>query len=434
MSLGLGLGLAAGGRKTSIFGSIFSDGTQGFWYDYSDLSTMFQDSAGTTPAALEVQVGKILDKSGRGNHATQATGAARPVLCARLNQITKSEQLDDVVWGKTACTITPNALGTLDKIVEDTAASSHRITSPGLTASAGMATVLSFRVAPAERTRLQLTFSNTTPWAGDVAPIADFSLVGAGTVNSATGGTATITALGDGTYRITFAVVNDGAGSVAARLNLHNGTSSNYTGDGVSGLYVGEAQWEVGTTFSRYQFINTATVYDDVGFKRYLRFDTASMWLGWTLPSAFTAGTIANVSMVESAPPFTVYGPNTVNAATNVGFGLADDSVTPDARGVSGNGTVLHTAVVTAVPIMPHVILATANGTTLRTRLNLGVAVSTASATNFNGTSWRLGRTLNDAGALTGRSYGTVGIAKVLSATEEDNLIKALGTYANLGL
>lgn len=50
------------------------------WYDPSDLTTLFQDSAGTTPVTATGQpVGKMLDKSGNGNHATQATAAARPI-------------------------------------------------------------------------------------------------------------------------------------------------------------------------------------------------------------------------------------------------------------------------------------------------------------------------------------------------------------------
>jgi len=60
--------------------SLFASGEQGAWYDPSDLSTMFQDSAGTTPVTADGQpVGKILDKSGRGNHASQATAASRPL-------------------------------------------------------------------------------------------------------------------------------------------------------------------------------------------------------------------------------------------------------------------------------------------------------------------------------------------------------------------
>lgn len=59
---------------------LFQNNEQGAWYDPSDLSTMFQDSAGTTPVTADGQtVGKILDKSGRGNHATAPSDAARPL-------------------------------------------------------------------------------------------------------------------------------------------------------------------------------------------------------------------------------------------------------------------------------------------------------------------------------------------------------------------
>lgn len=59
--------------------SLFYNGEQGAWYDPSDLSTLFQDSAGTTPVTTVGQsVGKMLDKSGRGNHALQATAAQKP--------------------------------------------------------------------------------------------------------------------------------------------------------------------------------------------------------------------------------------------------------------------------------------------------------------------------------------------------------------------
>lgn len=60
--------------------TLFSGGRAGVWYDPSDLSSMWQDSAGTTPAAVDSPVGKINDKSGNGYHATQATAAARPML------------------------------------------------------------------------------------------------------------------------------------------------------------------------------------------------------------------------------------------------------------------------------------------------------------------------------------------------------------------
>lgn len=60
---------------------LFDGGAQGAWYDPGDMSTLFQDAAGTIPVtAVEQPVGKMLDKSGRGNHATQATTTKRPTL------------------------------------------------------------------------------------------------------------------------------------------------------------------------------------------------------------------------------------------------------------------------------------------------------------------------------------------------------------------
>lgn len=59
----------------------FASGEQGVWYDPSDLSSMFQDAAGTIPVtAAGDPVGRISDKSGRGNHATQSTSTSRPLL------------------------------------------------------------------------------------------------------------------------------------------------------------------------------------------------------------------------------------------------------------------------------------------------------------------------------------------------------------------
>lgn len=61
--------------------ALFANSEKGFWYDPSDLSTLFQDSAGTTPVTAAGQpVGRMLDKSGNGLHMTQATEAARPTL------------------------------------------------------------------------------------------------------------------------------------------------------------------------------------------------------------------------------------------------------------------------------------------------------------------------------------------------------------------
>lgn len=76
----LGL-VAAAVRQLFDPRSLFTAGEQGVWYDPSDLSTLFQDSAGTVPVTgVEQPVGRMLDKSGRGNHAFQSTAIDRPIL------------------------------------------------------------------------------------------------------------------------------------------------------------------------------------------------------------------------------------------------------------------------------------------------------------------------------------------------------------------
>ena len=58
------LGLVAAMRNAFSPLSLFAAGEPGAWYDPSDLSTLFQDSAGTVPVtAVEQPVGLILDKS-----------------------------------------------------------------------------------------------------------------------------------------------------------------------------------------------------------------------------------------------------------------------------------------------------------------------------------------------------------------------------------
>jgi hypothetical protein len=63
MFVGIGLNLVRGGGSASP-ASLFAAAEPGTWYDPSDLTTLFQDSAGTTPVTAPNQtVGLMLDKS-----------------------------------------------------------------------------------------------------------------------------------------------------------------------------------------------------------------------------------------------------------------------------------------------------------------------------------------------------------------------------------
>jgi hypothetical protein len=60
--------------------SLFASNEKGAWFDAGDISTLFQDRAGTIPVTAVGQfVGRWLDKSGNGNHATaSADDTTRP--------------------------------------------------------------------------------------------------------------------------------------------------------------------------------------------------------------------------------------------------------------------------------------------------------------------------------------------------------------------
>ena len=66
--------------------SLFAASEPGIWLDPSDLTTLFQDTAGTQPVTAAGQsVARVNDKSGRGNHVTQATAASRPIYRVDAN-------------------------------------------------------------------------------------------------------------------------------------------------------------------------------------------------------------------------------------------------------------------------------------------------------------------------------------------------------------
>ena len=108
------LGFAVGSIAQAIT-QLFANQEQGFAFDFNDLSTMYQDAAGTVPVTGVGQpVGKVLDKSGRGNHASQPTSARRPIL--QQNTTTGAYYLlfdgvDDclvtsnITWGTDAVTV-----------------------------------------------------------------------------------------------------------------------------------------------------------------------------------------------------------------------------------------------------------------------------------------------------------------------------------------
>jgi len=69
----------SGGAPAFDPATLFAGGEGGVWYE-PNPSTCFTDTAGTTAAGVGDAVARINDGSGNGNHATQPTAAARPIL------------------------------------------------------------------------------------------------------------------------------------------------------------------------------------------------------------------------------------------------------------------------------------------------------------------------------------------------------------------
>ena len=127
--------------------AMFSRGEPGAWYDPSDLSTVFQDAAGTVPAyqpgqgLVDPPVGRILDKSGRGNHATQVTTTSRPTLSARYNLLTGTDTLSTQSVSVVAGTYVLSTSGTGSVTLSGASSGTYSAGSRTISCSAGTLTL-----------------------------------------------------------------------------------------------------------------------------------------------------------------------------------------------------------------------------------------------------------------------------------------------------
>lgn len=61
---------------------LFRNGERGAWYDTSDASALWRDTAATLPAGIGQPVARLDDLSGNANHMIQESAGGRPVLRA----------------------------------------------------------------------------------------------------------------------------------------------------------------------------------------------------------------------------------------------------------------------------------------------------------------------------------------------------------------
>lgn len=424
--------------------SLFSAGEQGVWYDPSDMSTMFQDSAGTTPVtAVEQPVGRILDKSGRGNHATQATAGSRPTLSARVNLLTKTEDFSNAVWVRNA-----NTNSTATKISAAVTGTTNFVQVTQVASKAAASLVYTY-VVEIKRDELQYA----SPGVSDNGAngiycrinLADGSVYVAPTAyGTGFSGTVSTSVLSDGYVRVIWTITTNAATSIAAAVSGHklsDASNTSYTaGEGVLVRNADLRLTNQGVGLPAYQRVNTATDYDTTGFPMYLKFDGSATWMATAnINLASTASATYWIGLGKDSDAAWKWAFNFGNPyLTQSGsFGLtAPENLAPD-YGFSVRGSSLalyaptsYAAPITSVASCAINITGAAKTDVLAPRINgvlkqSGGSGTTTGATAFGNYPLTLG--LNGSQTLNGRIYSLI----VRGAASTSAQIAATEAYVN---
>lgn len=172
---------------------------------------------------------------------------------SRINNLLYSQQFDNAAWSKTRSSITANVAGiaapdgtfTVDKLVEDGTAANTHLVSQTFSAAASTTYTYSVFVKRAERTQASIIVGS---FANQVAAntITLDLITGAYTATDLT--RTKVVAYPNEWYRVSSTVT-----TIASIVNLTpqvlpmSGGTVTYNGDGVSGLYVWQADFEIGS-------------------------------------------------------------------------------------------------------------------------------------------------------------------------------------------
>jgi hypothetical protein len=175
-------------------------------------------------------------------------GEAANELAARGdNLVSYPEQFDNAAWTKSNATVTPNAIIASDgssyaqKLVETTANNVH-LALQNFTAVAGVY-AYSIDLKAAERTYAAVAFQDpTNGYPGIVVNLATGAFV-SNLINAPASYSITPSPKGQGWYRVTILATLTAGANRDLRAYIYQGASTNsFTGDGTSGIYVGQAK------------------------------------------------------------------------------------------------------------------------------------------------------------------------------------------------
>jgi len=174
---------------------------------------------------------------------------------SRSNLFQFPRDLNNSYWAKTRSRIVQNAIEdhlgflTMDKLIEDTTASNSHVITKSIAWNLGPQTI-SFVLKAAERSVFRLGYP--TAQFGAVSTSGYFDLVTESFRNN-TNCTGTITNLGNGYFYCTITATCTVAASGSITMYLSTGgTTTTYTGDGFSGLYITRMQLEEASSASAF--------------------------------------------------------------------------------------------------------------------------------------------------------------------------------------
>jgi hypothetical protein len=216
-------------------------------YAQKPLTTDGQLTFTRASTATRVNASGLIETVASGVPRLDYTNSSCPKLQLepqRTNDLTRSQEFDNVVWSKIESTITANTTETLDpfgtnladKLVESSANDQH-VVFQGI---AGNIATFSFFAKAAGRNWIAVLSNNGSH---SFFNIANGTL---GIIQS--GSTATITAYGNGWYRCTLYNSHPSFGATIY-LASANGTHV-YQGNGTSGAYIFGAQIEASATYA----------------------------------------------------------------------------------------------------------------------------------------------------------------------------------------
>ena len=324
-----------------------------------------------------------------------------------------------------------NGLQTADLTVEDTSTGNHALYRP-FTSVANTPYLWSVYVKPAGRTFVQFA-----AYATALLHIVEFDLTGSGTYITRSGsGTAAITALSGGWYRISTIATATGSGTAYWQLSMCNPANTvSYTGDGTSGIYLWGAQISDTASLDTYSPVYGAAVTSAAYYGPRRDFNGSTLACNGllveelrtnsgSLSNAFTTAPWQTAGTVASAQNIT--GPDgaansawtlTDNDAASIcsfyrALGVANDSVA-----YSVSAFIKKTSGATTFPALNINILGGSVGVLAAYALNTNTGVATAASTNETASSavvqdaggfWRL--CISTANNSTGNTVAYYGI------------------------